>query len=144
MNGLFGTEAALWSDLSLVITIVLGGLAAYGGVQAHKKKFSSHCPLMAVAALLNWIPVLMVMIPTFIALLQGTKNLASGPFASVPIFHSVLGTITQFLMTYTVVRMYWGHSLPPKKTIWLMRVTMLLWFMTVIGGIGVYVVSYVL
>lgn len=144
MNGFLGTEATLLSDLSLIATILLGGVAAFGGIQARKKNFSKHCPVMATAALLNWIPVLVIMIPTFINILQGQETLATGAFASVPIVHGVLGTITQLLMTYTVTRMYWIESLPPKKPIWLMRTTIFLWLLTIFGGIGLYTVAYVL
>lgn len=144
MNGFLGTEAPLLSDLSLIATILLGGLAAYGGIQARKKNFSRHCPVMAYAALLNWIPVLVVMVPTYVNILQGTETLATGPFASVPVFHGILGTVTQLLMTYTVTRMYWIESLPPRKPIWLMRTTISLWMLTILGGIGLYTIAYVL
>ena len=69
---------------------------------------------MAYAAFLNWIPVLAVMVPTIIRLLQGTQTLAEVSFARLPIFHGVLGTITQLLMTFTATRLYWVKSLPPK------------------------------
>lgn len=144
MSGLLGTQAGLWSDLSLLTTILLGGVAAFGGIQARKKNFSKHCPVMATAAFLNWIPVLVVMIPTFINVLQGQEALVSSQFNTLPLVHGVLGIITQLLMTYTVTRMYWIHSLPPKKPIWLMRATIFLWLLTIFGGIGLYTAAYIL
>ena len=144
MNGFLGTEAPLLSDLSLIASILLGIIAAVGGIQARRKNFSKHCPVMAYAAFLNWIPVLVVMVPAFIGVLRGTETLATGTFATVPVFHGILGTVTQLLMTYTVTRMYWVESLPPSKPIWLMRTTIALWLLTVAGGIGVYTVSYIL
>ncbi len=144
MNGIFGTTAPLLSDLSLIASILLGAVAAFGGIQAKKKKFNNHCPVMAYAAFLNWIPVLAVMVPALIGVLQGTETLATGAFASVPIFHGILGTFTQLLMTYTVARMYWVETLPPQKPLWLMRITMALWLLTVFGGMGVYAAAYVL
>ena len=144
MSGFLGTDANLWSDISLLITILLGGAAAYGGIQARKKRFSKHCPVMAVSALLNWLPVLVVMVPAWIGVLEGSETLATGAFANIPVFHGILGGITQVLMTYTVTRMYWIEDLPPKQPLWLMRTTIALWMLTVLGGIGVYVVSYVI
>ena len=144
MNGFLGTTAPFLSDLLLIVSILLGGIAAFGGIQARKMNFNKYCPVMAYAALLNWLPVLVVMVPAFIGVLRGTETLATGTFASVPIFHGILGTITQLLMTYTVTRMFWIEKLPPSKPIWLMRITMILWLLTVFGGIGVYAVSYLL
>jgi len=142
VNGFLGTSASLWSDLSLVITLLLGGVAAFGGIRARQKRFSTHCPVMAAAAFLNWIPVLVVMIPTWIGVVMGTETLATGPLSSAPVFHGVLGGATQLLMTYTVARMYWVKQLPPDRPIWLMRTTLGLWLLTAIGGVAVYVVSY--
>ncbi len=143
MNGFLGTQAGLLPDISLVTTLILGVAAIYGGIQAHKKRFSNHCPIMAAAAFLNWFPVLFVMIPTMLEILQGSETLITGTFASAPIFHGILGGIAQLLMTYTVVRMYWVKNLPPEKPIWLMRITISLWLLAVIGGIGVYTLAYV-
>ena len=144
MNGFLGTSASVWSDLSLVLTLLFGGLATFGGIRAHQKRFSTHCPVMAAAALLNWIPVLLLMIPTWIGVVGGNVTLATGPFSIAPIFHGVLGSLTQLLMTYTVTRMYWRKQLPPAQPIWLMRITMGLWMLTLIGGIAVYTVGYIL
>jgi len=144
MDGFLGTSASLWSDLSLVLTLVFGAMAAFGGIRARQKRFSTHCPVMAVAAFLNWIPVLLVMIPTWIGIVTGTETLATGPFSGVPMFHGVLGGVSQLLMVYTVTRMYWVEQLPPDRPIWLMRTTLILWLLTAIGGIGVYVVAYVM
>jgi hypothetical protein len=144
MNGFLGTSASLWSDLTLVLTLLFGGMAAFGGIRAHQKRFSTHCPVMAVAALLNWLPVLLLMIPTWIGVVGGTETLATGPFSFAPVFHGVLGGLAQLLMTYTVIRMYWLKQLPPAQPIWLMRTTLGLWLLTLIGGIAVYTVSYVL
>ena len=142
MNGILGTQADLWSDLSLISTILLGLVAAFGGIQARRKKFSTHCPVMATAAMLNWIPVLAVMIPTLLSVINGSETLTTGQLASVPLVHGILGGFTQLLMTYTVTRMYWIESLPPDKPIWLMRITISLWMLTIIGGTVVYVLSF--
>ena len=142
MNGFLGTTASLWSDLSLVLTWVLLIVASFGAIQAHRRRFSAHCPVMAVAAFINWLPVLVIMIPQWIGVATGAVTLASGAFANAPILHGVLGAVTQLLMTYTVTRMYWVEQLPPQEPLWLMRITLTLWLLTVIGGTAVYVISY--
>lgn len=143
MNGFLGTTASFWSDLSLVLILLFGGMAVYGGIRARQKRFSAHCPMMAVAALLNWVPVLVVMVPGWIGVVSDPGMLESGPLAMTAVFHGLLGGFTQVLMTYTVVRMYWFKQIPPKKPIWLMRSTLGLWMLTIIGGVVVYTANYV-
>jgi hypothetical protein len=47
----------------------------------------------------------------------------TGPLALAPVFHGVVGGMTQLLMTCTVIRMSWAEQLPPDEPIWLMRAT---------------------
>lgn len=139
MRGILGTSASLWSDLSLISVVLLAGVAVFGAVRARQRRFSTHCPVMAIAALANWVPVLLLMIPRWLSVVKRSESLLSGSLVITPIVHGVLGLVTQSLMTYTVTRMYWIEQLPPERPIWLMRITLGLWLLTVIGGIGVYV-----
>ena len=112
MDGFLGTRAPFRADLTLVVIVILVIVAAFGYIRARRKRFSTHCPVMATAALLNWVPVLLVMVPTWLDVASGTRTLATGPFAGAPIFHGVLGAGTQLVMTYTVARMYWLKMIP--------------------------------
>ena len=143
MDGFLGTSASLLSDLALLFSLALGAVAVFGMVRAHQRRFDSHCPVMAPAAFLNWIPVLVVMVPAWLRVASGETQL-TGFWSLTPVFHGVLGGVTQLLMTYTVVRMYWAEDLPPDEPIWLMRAAAALWLLTIAGGSGVYVVTYVL
>lgn len=143
MDGFLNTSASFLADLSLVLTLFLGAVALYGGLQARRRAFSKHCPVMAGAALANWIPVLMIMVPTWLDLAQQEQILAAGLASLTPFIHGLLGGFTQILMTYTVVRMYWLQQLPPRQPIWLMRITIALWVLTLIGGSAVYLTKYV-
>lgn len=89
-----------------------------------------------MAAFLNWVPVLLVMIPTWIGVVGWSRTLATVPFSIAPVFHGVLGGVTQLLMTYIVTRMYWIKQLPPSRPIWLMRTTLGLWLLTLVGEIA--------
>lgn len=142
MRGFLGTSANLWSDLSLVFTLALGVVAAYGGIQAHRRRFSRHCPVMATAAILNWVPVLIVMIPRWLGVIATEINV-EGLARYAPIFHGALGGVVQLLMMYTVTRMYLLEDLPPKDPIWLMRTTIGFWALALVGGISTYVLFYV-
>ncbi len=143
MAGFLGTAAPRLSDLSLIFILTLAIVAGFGGIQARRRRFSTHCPVMATAAFLNWIPLVLLMIPEWLAIASGKIVLAAGPFQKIPFLHGIFGAVTQLLMTYTVTRMYLIKRLPPRKPIWLMRTTIILWLLTVIVGVAVYVVSYV-
>lgn len=141
MMGFLGTDAPFLSDLSLVLTWILMLTAFVGAINARRRRISAHCPVMATAALLNWIPVLIIMIPTWLGIVTGRADVTSGSSVA-PLGHGVLGAFTQLLMTYTVIRMYWVKSLPPTRPIWLMRITIFLWTVTVLGGTGAYLILY--
>jgi putative membrane protein len=141
MNGFLGTEASLGSDLSLIFSWIFGIVAVVGAVNGRRRRFSKHCPVMTTGMLLNWIPVLIVMIPSWL----GVVTNGDGTTTSLaPLGHGVLGAVTQVLMSYTVVRMQWLEDLPPKEPLWLMRTTIILWILTVLGGAVVYLTLYVL
>lgn len=143
MEGFLGTRAPLLSDLSLVLTIVFGIAAVVGAINGRRRRISKHCPVMATGAFLNWIPVLVVMIPKWLGVATGTADVPAGIPTVSALGHGVLGGVTQLLMTYTVARMYWLEDLPPRRPIWLMRVTGILWVLTVFGGALVYLNLYV-
>ena len=144
MSGFFGTTASYNSDLSLITSIFFFAMGAVAYFQARSRKYKPHANLMVWAVLLNWIPILIVMIPTGLKILRYGLTLTSGPFATMPLVHAVIGTVAQLLMTYTVIRMKWAKKLPPRRTRTLMRVAMLLWLLTMLGGIALYVVAYVI
>jgi uncharacterized membrane protein YozB (DUF420 family) len=143
MEGFLGTRAPFLSDLSLLLTIIFGVAAAIGAINGLRRRISKHCPVMATGAFLNWIPVLVVMIPKWLGVTTGTADIEAGLPTVAALGHGVLGGITQLLMMYTVTRMYWLEDLPPDRPIWLMRVTGGLWGLTIFGGVLVYLNLYV-
>ena len=144
MKGFFGTQAGFNSDLSLILSIgfLVMGLVAF--FQARHRKFKPHATLMAWAVLLNWIPIVAVMIPVFLSIAQGHLRLTTGPLATMPIVHGILGLITQLVMTYTVIRLKWAKRWPPRRTRVLMRVALILWVVTTIGGFVLYFAAFIL
>jgi len=141
MSGILGTKAGLSADLALITTWIFGIVAMVGAVNGRRRRFSKHCPVMTTGMLLNWIPVLIVMIPSWLGVVtSGGGNTTS----LAPLGHGVLGAVTQVLMSYTVVRMQWLEDLPPKEPLWLMRAAITLWILTVLGGTVVYLTLYVL
>lgn len=144
MSGFFGTTAGYNSDLSLIASIFFFVIGLVAFFQARNRKFGPHANLMAWAVLLNWIPVLLVMVPTALKFVQYDLQLTNGAFALIPRVHAIIGAVAQLVMTYTVIRMKWARKLPPRRTRVLMRVAMVLWALTILGGIGLYVVAFVM
>ncbi len=142
MKGFLGTNAPFWSDVAIVMIIVLFGVAVYGATNAMKKRFSRHCPVMTTAAILNWLPILFYMIPHWFLAAHGNLPGVTPAAERLPVLHGGLGLFTQLMITYTITRQNWIKTLPPKKPIWLMRVTITLWFLTVLGGLFVYLTLY--
>lgn len=88
--------------------------------------------------------MIIAMVPVWFLHLNGSQYLAIGTFHTIPIFHGTKDAVSQLIMTYAVVRMLWVKTLLPKNTIWLMGVTILVWFFAILGGIAVYVISYII
>ncbi|MBN1179323.1 MAG: hypothetical protein JXD18_08935 [Anaerolineae bacterium] len=128
------------ATVSLIVSIGLGVAAVVAWLMGRKRDFPSHCRVMAVATFVNWLPVLVVMIPAWLGVLGVGRMDVPHTFA--PAAHGVVGLLTQLLMTYTVVRMNWLKKLPPRRTFWLMRVTLAMWLMAVVGGTAIYVLWY--
>jgi uncharacterized membrane protein YozB (DUF420 family) len=147
MSGFLGTYASFRSDLSLLFIFLCGAAAAYGGWQAREYRFSRHCPIMATAGLLNWVPIVLLMMPSWLKLvgsaLRGNAFTTMTPAGILPVIHGVLAACSQLLITYTITRMYLVKSLPPERPIWLMRTTIFLWLLSAVGGIFIYVRTYI-
>jgi purine-cytosine permease-like protein len=144
MSGFLGTAASLRSDLVLITTWLLLIVAIIGFFQARKQRFDTHESIMPWAVLLNWIPILIVMIPVILRILTSGVHPAGSAYFTQIFLHSGLGLVTQLLLTYTVVRMKWAPNLPPKNPLWLMRIALILWVLTVLGGTYFYLVAYVM
>lgn len=144
MHGFLGTAASLSSDISLIMMWGLLIVAFLGYLQARKKHFDKHEAIMPWAALLNWIPILVVMVPVMSRIISGKYHLTGGVFGPLPYFHAALGLTTQVLLTYTVIRMKWATDFPPKKPLWLMRIALIMWVLTVLGGTFLYLAAYVI
>ena len=91
MSGFFGTTAGYNSDLSLIASLFFFAIGVVAYFQARNRKFKPHANLMVWGVLLNWIPVLLVMVPTFMKINQYDLQLTTGAFATLPRAHAVIG-----------------------------------------------------
>lgn len=142
MSGFLGNGAPLIADLSLVGLWVLGTVAVGGWVVARRRAFPRHCHLMAWVTFLAWLPILFGMVVPWLGLARLGNTVFAQPATVVPFMHGVTGGLAQLMMTYTVVRMNWRRKWPPHRPLWLMRISLALWLLSIVGGTGVYLLLY--
>lgn len=142
MSGFLGSQASLIADLSLVGLWVLGVVAAGGWIVARRKGFPRHCRLMVWVTFLAWLPILVGMVSSWLGLIRQGGDIFARPATFVPVMHGVAGGLAQMLMTYTVVRMTWRRQWPPRRPLWLMRLSLILWLLSLGGGTGLYLILY--
>lgn len=142
MTGFLRSGAPFVADVTLVSLWALGAVAVGGWILARRRAFPRHCRLMAWVALLAWLPILFGMVGRWLELAQLGRNVFIQTATVVPFMHGVTGGLAQGLMTYTVVRMNWRRKWPPRRPLWLMRISMALWLLSIVGGTGVYLLLY--
>lgn len=147
IRGFLGTGASQAADLSLLAYIfLLVPLMLYGYVAARRHLFvPQHKYAMTFVTVLNW---------AIIAYLMAVSYSGAVPFYSgrdpnqliLPTLHLITGAIAQILATVSLVRMWFEYRLPvalryePIKPP--MRLTLALWLITALLGIGIYITWY--
>ena len=145
--GFLGTHASLVSDLTLVLIVFTAVLFSIGWQLARHKHYEIHRWVQTVAASINAIVVLIVMIRSFIVhILPGIPGkLLQGDYA-VTTLHAVVGAIGLLLGVFVVLR---GNKLVPKALRFrnykpFMRTSYSLYMLATLIGVIVYVEAFVL
>jgi len=132
-----------FANLSFQILII--GVAAIGAAAAWKRLYPGHCRLLAVAVVLNFVSVLLVMVPSFLVFAQAlTLAGLRSQTVLLMITHGVLGTVSLGLAVLVVLRMSRViRSLPGIKNMKrFMRTALLLWLLTMLLGVLIYRTFY--
>jgi len=139
MSGLFGTRASILSDASLLIQIILLVILLIGFRLGKKKTASSlymHGWLMKLLVALNTLTILFVMGPSFFLHFGSVvEELFVFGFPFTFIHHSI-GLVAEILGIILVFKKF------GKVRTW-MRVTFMLWLVSLLLGLGFYVRYYV-
>lgn len=142
MSGFLGTAAPLIADLTQVTMLLLGLWVVAGFIQARRRAFPVHCRWMAWIPFVAYVPIIVGMVPAWLGLARLGSALFAQPVTTVPFMHGIVSGVAQLLMTYTVVRMNWRRKWPPRRPLWLMRISLALWLLAIVGGSGVYLLLY--
>jgi hypothetical protein len=140
--GLFGPNASLLTDVTLLVQIMFYLILCAGVVAQLQNKHKLHTALQLPVVVLNLFFVGLVMMPTFFSL-SGTL---SAQITDLPVLvtatHAMLGTVAQLLSIYCLLA---GIGILPRK-IGVLRYWMwgafVAWTAAIVFGIGVYIVFY--
>jgi len=145
--GFLGTNAPLRSDITLVLIIVTAILFTIGWRLAVNKRYQTHRWVQTVSAVLNALVVVVTMVTVFIeVILPGIPGkLLEGSYG-VTTVHALVGTIGVLLGLFVVLR---GNDLVPKGLRFsnyklFMRTSYILYMLSTLGGIAVYIIVYIL
>ena len=138
MLGLFGTSASVFSDLNLILQIVLLVLLLTGFILGKRKTGSSlilHGRLMTVLVVLNALSILLIMGPSLFANLGAAVEEVFVVGFPLTLLHHSIGLIAEILGAVLVFKKFGNVRR------W-MRTTFLLWLVALLSGMGFYVVYF--
>jgi uncharacterized membrane protein YozB (DUF420 family) len=138
MSGLFGTRASVFSDLNLILHIVLLVLLLAGFVFGRKKSGNSlrtHGRFMTVLVVLNALSILLIMGPSLFTNLGAAVDEVFTVGFPLTLLHHSIGLIAEVLGAALVFKKFGNVRR------W-MRITFLLWLVALLSGIGFYVMYY--
>lgn len=140
MPGLLGTRAPIESDLSLILQIIAFVMLLVGfrlGKIKTKEGLRRHGILMRTMVVLHVMGVATVMIPKFVEGFAAVVNEPAKIGFPLISLHAVLSSIAVFLGIVLAFRKF------GKVRTW-MRITFLVWFVTLLLGFSIYVGYYIL
>ena len=143
--GFLGTKANFGSDASLVVILIAAVLFTIGWKLAVRKQYKAHRWVQTAAACVNAIPVLGLMIGSFLVhILPGIPGkLGEGTYA-VTTVHAIVGLIGLVLGVFVTLR---GNELVPKALRFanyklFMRSSYALYMLATLMGVILYAVVF--
>lgn len=145
--GFLGTHAFLLSDISLILILLTAILFTIGRGLIRRNHVEAHRWVQTVAAIINAIVVLGVMINSFLVhILPGLPDKFFEGSYGVTTVHAFVGLIGLVLGIFVVLR---GNQLVPqrlrfKNYKWFMRTSYALYMLATLLGVAVYIEAFVI
>ncbi|MBI2845915.1 MAG: DUF420 domain-containing protein [Chloroflexi bacterium] len=153
MPGIFGSRAPLLADLNLVLQVFIAGLLLFGYYSIRRGLVSRHRKIMISAVALNLLAIIFLMIPSnfLLATPQYPGYGGYGPLSGLTdifiYFHMIGGGLLMLLALYLIASMYnypKPNRLRTRHFETLMRLLLVLWLATMVGGFFNYTLKYIL
>jgi hypothetical protein len=135
MSGIFGTEATLTSDLSLLLQLFILIILIFGvkfGKEKTERGLKRHGNLMTVAVVLNALGILFVMTPSFVTYFSTPLPELSTLGVVSTLLHDFFGSLAEVFGIAFVL-----NKKPKNIRLW-MRLTTLFWIIALILGFMLY------
>ena len=146
-EGFFRTAAPRYADLVLLLEIGMGLALLGGAVLARRKRFRLHAWCQSVVVLLNFVIILLVMVPSFQVRVNPKIPAKLGKsYYSLATAHAALGGVTEIAALYILLSA--GTNVLPQQVrltnyrTW-MRSVLAFWWLVLILGLATYVRWYV-
>jgi plastocyanin/uncharacterized membrane protein YozB (DUF420 family) len=145
--GFLHTGATFTADLNLLVQAGMGVALLAGARLARLRRFRAHGRCQATVLLLNLVMISLVMAPSFRSQVSPNLQKAGGDlYYALPALHAALGTIAELLGLYVVLVATGAPVVPVRFRFtdyrrW-MRTTLVLWWIVLALGTGLYFVWY--
>lgn len=145
-RGIFGTKANLFTDINLIAQIALLLGLVVGAVFARRGNITAHQTIQTGMVLFNVVLTIFIMAVAYIEyVIPGLPGELNQAYVLISTAHSALGLLAIFCGVYLILRM--NHLLPKSWQIksWksLMRLTLGLYLLVGLIGLGVYYFWYI-
>ena len=144
--GFLGTNATFSANFNLLAHIAMGIALLVGMLLARRRRYRAHKYCQSTVLLLNLPLIAFIMLPSFRDQVQPRLPGSLGDrFYAVATVHAAIGVIAQVLGLY-ILLVAGTKLIPPRLRfrrykLW-MRTELVLWWIVVLAGIGVYTVWY--
>lgn len=146
-KSLFETMAPNYANLALFLEIGMGLVLLAGAMFARRKRFRLHACCQTVTVLLNFVVILLVMLPSFrVHVIPKIPTKLAKPYYGVATAHAALGSVTEAAALYIVLSA--GTNILPQRLrftnykLW-MRSLLALWWFVLLLGMATYAGWYV-
>ncbi|GAB4437051.1 MAG: hypothetical protein OHK0015_29470 [Chloroflexi bacterium OHK40] len=146
MDGLFGTNAPRYADISLALSLLVAILLTVGLALARARRFGAHRWVQTTAVLLNGALVVAVMLGSFAeSVTPGVPERVSQPYYTIGIAHGVAGLVAFLFGTFVMLR---ANGLMPRALQFANYQLFMRWayglYMLATGlGVALYAIWYV-